>query len=192
MGPLTRAVLLDAEETSTVVAQKYLDDSFAFPHDWVYIHFNSLAPHRSLEKARVNIEAVMTELYSTPEAMAELTVTLQALKKFELRCNSFYRDLEELMALCDQILKAKALDKAQEEWLKGQLKQFQKAFELLVELDDPSTIRRKSYLAVTKLKDRLNGYLAGIDYLAMPEKLKALEEPILNMEIDLLMAENLS
>lgn len=189
MGPLTRAALLEAEERGTVVAERYLRDSFSFPHDWVHIHFNSLNPDYSLAKARKNLEALTEELYGIPEAASELNGTIRSLKAFEVRCGSFYRDLEEILKLCEPILSTKTLDKAQEDWLKNQQRQFRKAFELMVELEDSSVVQRKSYDAVVRLRDRLRQYLKGIDYMDVQKKIEAFDEPLLNMEIDLLMAQ---
>lgn len=189
MGPLTRAALLEAEERATVVADRYLKDSFSFPHDWVSIHFNSLNPDYSLAKARRNLEALTNELYEVPEAAKELNSIIRSLKVFEVRCGSFYRDLEEILKLCEPVLSTKTLDKAQEDWLKNQLRQFSKAFELMVELEDSSVVQRKSYAAVVRLRDRLRQYLKGIDYMDVQRKVDAFDEPLLSMEIDLLMAQ---
>lgn len=189
MGPLTRAVLLEAEERSTVVAEKYLERDFYFPCDWLRIHFSDLNPHHSLERARKNVEFLSEQLYAVPEAARELNIILSSLKAFEVRCGSFYRDLEDILKLCEPILHTKILDKAQDEWLKGQLRQFSKAFELMVELEDSSAIQRKSYNAVIRLRDRLRRDLEGIDYMDVQRKLEAFDEPLLNMEIELLMAQ---
>lgn len=189
MGPLTRAVLLEAEERSTVVAEKYLASDFNFPRDWLHIHFSDLNPHHSLERARKNVEFLSEQLYAVPEAARELSLILSSLKAFEVRCGSFYRDLEDILKLCEPILHTRVLDKAQEQWLKGQLRQFSKAFELMVELEDSSVIQRKSYNAVIRLRDRLRRDLKGIEYMDVQRKLEAFDEPLLNMEIELLMTQ---
>lgn len=189
MGPLTKAVLLEAEERSTIVAEKYLGSDFDFPCDWLHIHFNNLNPHHSLERARKNVEFLSEQLYAVPEAARELNRILSSLKAFEVRCGSFYRDLEDILKLCGPILYTKVLDKAQEEWMKGQLRQFSKAFELMVELEDSSVIQRKTYNAVIRMRDRLRRDLKEIDYMDVQRKIEAFDEPLLNMEIELLMTQ---
>jgi hypothetical protein len=163
--------LLIVENSCADLAEEYLPFSFELPRAWVRLE-------------------LMKALKSRPEAMGKLTPLWEQLRDKQRRCNPFYGELEEILRISRILLNSRVLNRTQENWLKKQIDQLHDGFYNLIEESDLISVRRKCHSDVTNMKSQLDQFLIGIAYGGVDAQLKALEEPLLNMEIDMLMAEN--
>jgi hypothetical protein len=182
--------LLIVENSCADLAEEYLPFSFELPRAWVRLDFGKRNPREGLEVARENLEELMKALKSRPEAMGKLTPLWEQLRDKQRRCNPFYGELEEILRISRILLNSRVLNRTQENWLKKQIDQLHDGFYNLIEESDLISVRRKCHSDVTNMKSQLDQFLIGIAYGGVDAQLKALEEPLLNMEIDMLMAEN--